>query len=122
MPPLATLPIAVERAYDIWLWLDGRVTDFPTAARHGVGHRILDASVDLLDAYLQAAYAPRSSPEATAALGRANQRLALLRLLLRGARERRYLSIAQHDHAIERFAELGKMTGGWLRQLRRDGS
>jgi len=38
-----------------------------------------------------------------------------LRLLLRGARERRYLSTGQHDHAIEGLGELGRMIGGWLR-------
>ena len=111
------LPVAVERACDIRLWLDARVTDFPTSARHGIGHRILDSAIDLLDAFLRATYAPSRSPEATAALTSANQRLALLRLLLRGARERRYLSIAQHKHAVERLAELGRMTGAWLRRL-----
>ncbi len=113
-----TLPVAVERAYDIWLWLwlEARITDFPAAARHGTGRHILDAAVELLDAYLRATYAPSRSPDAAQALGLANQRLALLRLLLRGARERRYLSVAQHEHAIERLVELGRMTGAWLRR------
>jgi hypothetical protein len=31
---------------------------------------------------------------------------------------RRYLSIAQHDHAIEQLGELGRMIGGWLRSTR----
>jgi hypothetical protein len=116
-----TLPVAVERAYAAWLWLDARVTDFPTHARHGVGKRILDASIDLLDAYLRATYAPARSGEASAALVFANQRLALLRLLLRGARERRYLSVDQHEHAIELLAELGRMTGAWLRHAKKGG-
>jgi hypothetical protein len=37
-----------------------------------------------------------------------------LRLLLRGGRERRYLSTAQRDHAIEKLGELGRMIDGWL--------
>ncbi len=111
-----TLPIAVDRAYAIWLWLDGRLVDFPAAARPLAGRRMSDAAIDLLDALLEATYARASSAGPRAdALGRANQRLALLRLLLRGARERRYLSIAQHDHAVEQLGELGRMIGGWLR-------
>lgn len=112
-----SLPAAVEHAYDTWLWLDARVTDFPAAARSNVGRRILDAAVDLLDAYLRATYAPKRSGEAAQALAQANHRLALLRLLLRGARERRYLSIEQHEHVAERLTELGRMTGAWLRHL-----
>jgi hypothetical protein len=115
LPSRPTLPVAVERAYDVWLWLDARVADFPTYARHSIGARILDAAIDLLDAYLCATYAPARSEEGGRALVRANQRLALLRLLLRGARERRYLSVAQHEHVAECLAELGRMTGAWLK-------
>jgi hypothetical protein len=114
-PSRTTLPVVVERAYDFWLWLDARVADFPIAARHGMGRRAVDTMMDLLDLYLRATYAPQQSGEAALALGQANQRLALLRLLLRGARERRYLSIAQHEHAMERLVEIGRMTGAWLR-------
>ena len=117
--PKASLPVAVERAYDIWLWLEARLVDFPVAARHGMGRHVGDAAVGALDALLEAAYAPRGSPATAIALERANQRLALLRLLLRGARERRYLSIDQHNHAIERLSEVGKMVGGWLKSVRR---
>lgn len=113
----ASMPVAAERAYELWIWLEARVADFPTTARHGLGHRMLDAAVDLLDAYLRAAYASRQSPTLTEALTTANQRLALLRYLLRGARERRYVSVPQHEHAMQRAAELGRMTGAWLRKV-----
>jgi hypothetical protein len=116
-----TLPVAVERAYDLWLWLDARVVDFPAHARHSMGRRTLDAAIDLLEALLAATYAPARSAEAARALADANRRLALLRLLLRGARERRYVSVAQHEHAAERLAELGRMVGGWARHARGGG-
>lgn len=111
-------PVAVERAYDLWVWLDARVSDFPNAARHNVGRRILDAAIDLLDAYLSATYAPRGGAALAEALTRANQRLALLRMLVRGARERRYLAVGQHEHAAEKMLELGRMTGAWLKHVR----
>ncbi|MEZ4298578.1 MAG: four helix bundle protein [Polyangiaceae bacterium] len=108
--------MAVERAYDLWLWLDARVTDFPAHARHGVGHAILGASIDLMTSLLRATYTPREDPRAREALAASNGHLALLRLLLRGARERRYLAIGQHEHAVERLAELGRMVGGWWKR------
>lgn len=111
----ANLPVAVIAAYDLWLWLDARLADFPTWTRHGLGVRIGDSAIDVLDGLTTAAYARRASPECTAALTRANQRLALLRMLLRGARDRRCLSVSQHEHTVVRTAELGKMIGGWLR-------
>jgi hypothetical protein len=110
-----SLPIAVDRAYALWLWLDGRLVDFPATARPLAARRTFDAATDVLDALLEATYAPRASTRRRDALVRANQRLALLRLLLRGARDRRYLSISQHDHVIEQLGELGRMIGGWLR-------
>jgi hypothetical protein len=118
MRPRATTPAAVDRAYDLWLWLDARVADFPTHARHALGRRALDAAVDVMDALLGAAYAPARSDEATRSLAEANRRLALLRLLLRGAQERRYLSLGQHEHAAEKMAEIGKMVGGWLKHAK----
>jgi hypothetical protein len=116
LPPL---PVAIERAYELLVWLDGRVHDFPAAARSMVGRRIVDAAVDLLDELLGATYAPGGSEAARSALERANGRLALLRLLVRLARDRRYLSTAQHEHAAERLVEVGRMVGGWLRAGRK---
>ncbi len=109
------IPVAVQRCYTLWVWLDARLVQFPTPARALAGRRICDAATDLLDALLGATYAPRASELRRDALVRANQRLALLRMLLRGARDRRYLAASQHDHAIEQLGELGRMIGGWLR-------
>lgn len=110
-----SVPVAVERAYDLWLWLDARVTDFPVTARHSLGPRVLGAIVDVMDLLTRAAYTPRDSPRRLEALLEASHRLALLRLLLRGCRERKYLSVSQHEHVVERVSELGRMLGGWIR-------
>jgi hypothetical protein len=44
------LPVAVDRAHTLWVWLDGRLVDFPIAARALAGRRLCDAAIDLLDA------------------------------------------------------------------------
>ena len=117
MTATGTVPVAVDRCYALWLWLDARVTDFPVAARHGVGAAVLDTALAALDALVVASYAPPGS-DRTAALHRANHRVALLRLLVRGARERHHLSIPQYEYAAEQLADLGRMIGGWLRHTR----
>jgi len=107
--------MAVRKAYDLWLWLDGRLVDFPAAARPLVGRRISDAAIDLVDALVAATYAPRAGDQRAAELVRANRRLALLKLLVRGACDRHYLSRDQGAFAAGRTAELGRMIGGWLK-------
>jgi len=110
-----TPPAAVEQMYALWLWLDQRVHDFATQARHGLGRRIVDTALDALEALTQASYAPRAGPERRIALAAANNKLAFLRLLLRGARDRRFLSIDQHAFATDSLVAVGKAVGGWLR-------
>jgi hypothetical protein len=114
-----TLPVAAERAWNLWLWLEGRVADFPVHARHGVGQRILGTSLDLLDTLVRAAYSPRGSESRSHHLREANARLALLRLMLRGAHELRWISTAQHDHAM---AAQGEAPAAARDLLRPDGA
>ncbi len=115
-PP--TLPVAVERAYDLWLWLDAHVARFTTHARHSLGQRILDDALALLDALVAATYAPKASNTRREALDRARHRATMLTLLLRGARDLRHLSVGQHEHAMKTCAELGRMIAGWIRHER----
>jgi hypothetical protein len=108
------LPASIESTYQAWLWLEGRVTDFPAHARRGLGDRLLSAAVDVLDALAAAQYA--GTPDVRrAALVRANQRLATWRLLARGAADLRYLSRDQHAHHAQSLGQLGAEIGGWLK-------
>lgn len=108
-----TVPVAVERAYDLWLWLDAHAVNLPAHARAALGARVLDASLDLLDTLLKTAYEPRGSTARPSLLRHANQRVALLRYLLRGLRDRKHLSADQHAYAIERLDAIGRMVGAW---------
>ena len=107
----------VEDAYQAWLWLDERVASFSAVARRHVGHRVLDVALDVISALTEAAYSP-AGPARVELLGFANRRLALLRILLRGARDRRHLSIRQHEHAMRLVDGVGRQVGGWLKRER----
>lgn len=107
----------VDDAYQAWLWLDARVASFPVAARRQMGHRLLDAVLDALAATIEATYLPRGRARMER-LGDANRRLAVARILLRGSRDRRYLSVDQHEHAMKLVDTWGRQLGGWLRAER----
>ena len=113
-----TTPAAVEQLYSLWIWLDERVADFPVHARHGLGRRLLDTVLEALDQVTRAAYAERTGQVRRVALSEANHRLAFLRLLLRGARDRRHLSLNQHAFAMEAVVAVGKGVGAWLKQAK----
>ena len=113
----ASPPAIVESGYQAWLWVDARIAAYPVCARRQLGHRTLDAVLDALSATTEAAYLSRG-PARIGCLELANRRLTLTRILLRGARERRYLSISQHEHAIRLLEAWGRQLGGWLRKER----
>ncbi len=49
-PPKApNFPESIERAYQLWLWIDERVTNFPASVRPALGARIQATAFDLLD-------------------------------------------------------------------------
>jgi hypothetical protein len=107
------LATVVDETYSLWLWLDARVMDFPVAARREHGRHVLDAILALLEALTRAQYA-RGTTRLTH-LEDANARVALLRLLVRGARELHRLSPGQHEHASVALDTIGRQVGAWRR-------
>ena len=117
-PPEPSLPNAavVEEAYQFWLWLDARVASFPVLARRQMGHRMLEAALEALVNTTEAVYSRGHAR--LDCLHAVNRSLAVARILLRGARDRRYVSLDQHDYALPRIDAWGRQIGGWLRAER----
>ena len=118
MKPSPSVPVAVERSWQLWLWLDARVADLPNPVRAGLGHRLVETTLHVLDLLVRASYLPADSPDRIVHLMEVRHRLTFLGLLLRGARERRYLSLPQYDHAAEQVGTLARMVNGWIRHTR----
>lgn len=112
--PLVTV---VEDGYRIWLWLDERVAGFPVLARRSLGQRIVAAALDALVATIEASLVRRGSSRIER-LNDANRALTLLRILLRGARDRKHLSVSQHEHVMREIDGWGRQLGGLLRSER----
>lgn len=113
----ASIPVVQRKAYLLFVELDSRITHYPVNARAMLGRRILDSCLDLLEALNSSSFQHRGSPAQLNGLKKANELAALLRLLLRASRDRRYLSENAYEHLIRKIDEIGRMVGGWLRNL-----
>jgi hypothetical protein len=111
-------PVA-EAAYGLWLWLAGRVADFPARHRVVLGDRLLAASLDVLEALAEASYAPGAAK--VGHLQRASSRLGVVRVLVRSAKDLRLISVAQHEHAARLIEPIGRQVGGWIARVRSRG-
>src|SRR6185437_13125881 len=46
--PRTTPPVVVEDAYQGWLWIEERASSFPAVGRRYLGHRMVDAMLDVV--------------------------------------------------------------------------
>ena len=106
-------PPIVQKAYEATLWLIPKAGRFPRTQRFTIGDRIIDNSLDLLEALTAAAYA--TNAERATLLGQANQRINGLRYLLRLAKDLRLMNTEAYGHGAELLDEVGRMLGGWRR-------
>ena len=99
----------VQKSYELALWLLPKVERFPRSYRFTVGDRITAATLDLMAALVEAAYAARRDVP----LQRAQQQINVLRFLVRLAKDLKLLTADSHGFVADQVDELGRMTGGW---------
>ena len=108
-------PILLVKWHETANWLLDRVDGFPKNQRFIFGTRLADRTLRILELLVEAAYSPR--PRKAALLEQVNREMAVLRWLVRMAKERKLLSVRQYGYACERLTECGRMAGGWLKSL-----
>ena len=108
-PPLLT------KFYGIAKWLIERVEGFPKVIRFSLGERILHAALRTLEDLMRAQFRKQKLK----LLIDCNERLDVLRILLRLAMETKGLSFRQYEYIIAELEEAGRMLGGWIAQQRR---
>jgi hypothetical protein len=106
----------VEQGYQTFLWVDERVASFPQLPRRLLGQRLAAAILDALVATTEAAYL--RGPPRLQRLDEANRFLTVGRILLRISRDRRHISLDQHEHAMRLVDDWGRQIGGLLRAER----
>src|SRR6266849_2691000 len=89
--------IVVAKAYDLTLWVLPKVEKLPKSYRFTLGQRLMDASLDLLLALVEAAY----RRDKGAALRTASARVNALRYLLRLAKDLGWITLDSYSFASE---------------------
>jgi hypothetical protein len=103
------IPVVVQKAYELSIWLIRKVENFPRSYRFSVGDRLVQGILDLLLRLVDAAY----SRDKFRILSEVNGMLNRLRFLLRLAKDLNLLTVDSYGHAAERVEEIGRMVGGW---------
>ncbi len=96
-------------------WTLDRSANIPKSHRFSFGQRLDNITLDALMLVTQTIYAARSKKAGL--LGDLNLLLEQLRVLWRLIHARHWISQQQLLFVNQRIDEIGRMTGGWLRQL-----
>lgn len=104
--------LKLKDAYGTW---QAFLTDFPKANRYTLGSKIDDVFLAAIEYCFLASYSAQS--EKIPILDRAISRVDLIKLLLQLAWDIRALDTNKYAQIGEELAEIGRMLGGWRRQL-----
>lgn len=113
-PPQTTLPI-IQRlivVYKIWHEI---VPNFPKRSKYTLGNRIDSLFVDALELIFIASYLPRDSK--TPYIQKAIGKIDLIKFFLQIVWEINSLEDKKYITISEPLTEVGRMLGGWYRQL-----
>ena len=108
-------PLYVE-AHDLARWIGERSKGWPADSRREVGAHLIAAACELLTAVGLALTFPHSR---RGHLETADAAIVRCRLLLRLARDLCLVSPGGNRFAAGRLAEIGRMVGGWQKQVER---
>jgi len=111
------VPIVLSQWYDTAKWLLEKIDKFPKNQRFIFGTRLADRSLGILEGLVQASYS--RGPEKVALLETANRDLAVLRWLIRMAKDRRSYRPNSTSTAA---AECTSVARCWAAGLRTPGS
>lgn len=111
-PRLISVILKLKESYGIW---QSYLPHFPKANRFTLGSKIDSVFPADIEYCFLASYA--TGNEKIGLLDRAIARTDLLKLLLQLAWEIRAIDDKKYLHLSERLTEVGRMLGGWKRQL-----
>jgi len=87
---------------------------YPKNVRFTLCDRIVNFSLDVLEAIIDAIYAKQK----TDILHRANLYMEKLRALMQISVNKKYISLQQYEHISKEINEAGKMLGGWIKSCK----
>lgn len=105
----------LDKALEVYKLWQGNLSSFPRLARYSLGGKIDREFTDLLERLLIAAYAPRE--EKYRLVISASAKLDLVKFFFKVAWEMEYLDHKKYAAISTPLNEMGKMVGGWLKQI-----
>lgn len=109
---------AVQALYDLMLWALPVTGRLPRSHRYTLGHEIESTLIDALRLLVKAQYRTRNER----LLEDANERIDLVRYLVRLMHDLRMMSTEQYGKFCERLLSVGSQVGGWKKTTSGNGS
>ena len=113
-PPAKLIPVVLKLKESYGIWQE-YLTHFPKANRFTIGSKIDSIFIEAIEYAFLASYT--HTEEKLKLLGKAISKIDLIKLLLQLSWEIKALDNKKYIHLSERFNEIGKMFGGWKKQL-----
>lgn len=113
--PPPTLPVVIQKekeAYQFWLTLH---RNFPKVERFGIGQKIEQSYLAVLELTFTAAYLPPE--QKIILLGKTISRLDILKFFAQLAWENKLIPTGKYAELSKRLEEIGRMLGGWKKGL-----
>ena len=110
--------VILTRTFDLLNWLLPKSAKFPRFYRGTVTQRLVGAALDFQEALFEAQ--SQRGEARLACLQSADAHLNKLRLYLRLAHHWQWLNNGQYKHISQMIAEVGRLLGGWLKQVRKN--
>ena len=110
------VPIVLSKWYDACKWILEKVDAFPKNQRFIFGTRLADRSLGILEKLVEAAYSQGEMK--IELLQTANRDLAVLRWLMRMAKDRGIITLKQYEYCCGLMFECGRMLGGWIKDTK----
>lgn len=101
----------LKKWYDITNWLMDSVEKYPKVVRFTFSNRIANLTLDILESITFAIY----ESDRISILKEISSNIEKLRILIRLAKDRHYISIRQYKYISREIDESGKMLGGWIK-------
>jgi len=108
------LPV-IDKYYDLILWYFNHIEKFPRSYKFTLGDELRRTLLHTLTLYVETRYSKRRAP----ILEHVNIELEKLRYLSRLCHDVKILSGKSFEYAVRCLEEIGKMTGGWLRESKK---
>jgi len=106
-----------HKLYDFYLVLYGYTKSFPKKDRYTLGVKLENLVLEMLELILLAI--TKQKPSRILILNKVSTKANLLKILIRLAKDVKAINLKQYLALEGRLQEIGKMTGGWLKDLKK---